>query len=63
MGQGRFPQQIQFTLRPTSLAYTATFNLSNIQEGDAWESRTEVPLKYTPVSVDAVLNAIMSVAK
>ena len=63
VGQGQFPQSIQFTLRPSTATYKARFALSDIQSSNNWETRTEVSSRYTPVSLDAVLNALMSIAK
>ena len=60
---GRLPQQIQFTLRPTSSAYKATFLLSNLRADSDWETHTEFSSKYTAVSLDTVMRALMSVAK
>ena len=63
LGQGQFPGQIGFTLTSGTSIYKATFDLSNIRENDNWEKQTTVPAKYTPVSIDTVIKALMSVAK
>lgn len=63
LGDGQFPQQFVFSLHPGMVSYKATFDLSNLQVNGNWNTRTEIPSKYTPVSLDSVLRALMSVAK
>lgn len=63
LGEGRFPGQIAFTMKSSSATYKATFNLSNISAEDGWATRTSISSNYTPISLDAVMNLLMSVAK
>ncbi|MBQ8051963.1 MAG: DUF4292 domain-containing protein [Bacteroidaceae bacterium] len=63
LGNGQFPTQITYSAKAKSSAYKATFNLSNLKATDRWETRTEVSSKYQSVSYDAVMKAIMNVAK
>ena len=60
---GQFPGRIQFTLKASSSAYKATIDLSNLRANGDWDSHTEVSSKYTPVSLETVMRALMSVAK
>ncbi len=59
---GRFPADMTFTVRSRSKSATAVMQLTDIQESDQWNNRTSVGNKYTPVSLDAVMNAIMKIA-
>lgn len=63
IGGGQFPGQILFTLRNGNAAYKANFNLSNLREDDDWEKRTEVSEKYTPISFDVAMRAILNLVK
>ena len=63
LGDGQFPGQTTFTAKAGSVPCRAVISLSNIRENDNWETRTEISSKYTPVSLSAVMNALMSVAK
>lgn len=63
LGNGEFPGKIVFEAKPKRTSYKATIELSNLKESDSWETRTEVSSKYTPISLDAVMKALMSVAK
>lgn len=63
LGDGQFPGQTTFTVKAGSVPYRAVISLSNIRENDSWETRTEISSKYAPVSLSAVMNALMSVAK
>lgn len=62
-GKGQFPGEICFTLTPGNTIYKATFSLSNLRENDNWEKQTAISSKYTAVSIDTVLKALLSVAK
>ncbi len=62
LSEGRFPAGMTFTVRSRSRSASLMMQLSDIQETDDWETRTSVGSKYTPVSLDAVMNAIMKVA-
>ena len=62
LGDGQFPGQLQFTLRSNGTSYRATVNLSNLRESADWETHTEVGSRYTAVSFDSILKALMSVA-
>ena len=62
-GQGQFPGELRFILNPNaSAAYQATFVLSNLREAGDWETRTEVPSKYTEVPLETVMKALMNIA-
>lgn len=63
LGDGQFPGRIQFTVHSGASSYQAIFSLSNLRENSDWETRTEVGANYTPISLDAVVKALMSVAK
>ena len=63
LGKGEFPCQIVFTAKQKKTSYKATINLSNLKESDKWEMHTDVSSKYTPISLDSVMKALMSVAK
>ena len=63
LGDGKFPQQMKFSLHAGTSPYVATFHLSNLQSNSDWATRTEVPSKYTAVSFESVLNALLSAAK
>lgn len=60
---GQFPGQIAFTAHTGTSDYKATFSLSNIRENSSWPTRIEVDSKYTPMSLNAVMKALMSVAQ
>ncbi len=62
LSEGRFPAGMTFTVRSRSKSAALVMQLSDIQETDDWNARTSVGSKYTPVSLDAVMNAIMKVA-
>ena len=63
LGQGEFPCHIVFTAKQKKASYKATLDLSNLKESDNWETRTEVSSKYTPISLESVMKALLSVAK
>jgi hypothetical protein len=52
-----------FEAKPKKTSYKATIELSNLKENDSWETHTEVSSKYTPISLESVMKALMSVAK
>ncbi len=62
LSQGRFPSGMTFTVNSRNKSATAEMRLSDIRETDDWNNRTSVGGKYTPVSLDMVMNAIMKVA-
>ena len=62
-GDGQYPAQIQFTAKYKSSSYRSTFRLSNLQESANWSTRTEPGSRYTPISLDSILNVLMSIAK
>lgn len=60
-GQGQFPGELRFILNPNgSTTYRASFILSNLRESDDWETRTAVSSKYTEVSLETVMKALMN---
>lgn len=62
LGQGQFPSELRFTLKPSSSAsYQAFFALSDIRESSDWNTRTEVSSKYTEVQLETVLKALMNI--
>lgn len=63
LADGQFPGQIAFTANTGKSDYKATFSLSNIRENSSWPTRIEVDSKYTPMSLNAVMKALMSVAQ
>lgn len=63
LGDGQFPGKIEFSLKSSSTAYKATFNLSNLSTDSDWPTRTTLGSGYTPMSLDSVMRLLMSVAK
>ena len=63
LGNGQFPCTITFASKAKGKSYKATFDLAGPKQNADWETRTEVTSKYTPISLDAVMKALMSVAK
>lgn len=63
LGDGQFPGQIEFSMKANSTNYKATFSLSNISAEDGWPTRTTISSSYTPMSLDSVMNLLMSLAK
>ena len=63
LGEGQFPGQIRFTLKHGSSTYKANFDLSNPREDDDWEKRTTVSSKYTPISFNVAMKAILNLVK
>ncbi len=61
--EGKFPKHLQFTLNSGKSSYQANFELSNVRASGNWNTRTEVSSKYSEVSLDTVMKALMSVAK
>lgn len=62
-GDGKFPTRISFTMDSGADTYKATFNLSNLKQSDNWETHISVSSKYTPMSLESVLKAIMNYTK
>ena len=63
VADGQFPGQIAFSVEHGPSPYKAIFNLSNIRESSNWDTRTEISSKYTQVSYDTVMKAIMNLAQ
>ena len=62
-GEGKFPTKITFTMDSGADTYKATFNLSSLKQSDNWETHTTVSSKFTPMSLESVLTAIMNYTK
>ena len=62
-GKGKFPGQICFTLSTGGKSYKATLALSNLRESADWDTRTDISQKYTSVSFDTVMKALLNAAK
>lgn len=60
LSQGRFPLGMTFTINKEKQKSTAVMQLSDIQETAQWENRTKVSQKYTQVSLDTVMKALVN---
>ncbi len=63
LSQGRFPQGITISLKSGKQTASANIQLSNIKETGDWDYPTKVSGKYTQVTPDQVMNAIIGAAK
>lgn len=67
MGNKKFPSDIQLTLQTSAIKPAKTlrlgFELSDIKNSDNWEKRTEISSRYKKISVEEMLNALMSISK
>lgn len=63
LSQGRFPVGMTFHIRSQKHSASAVMQLSNLRETDRWELRTQIGSKYTQVSMDEVMQAILNVAR
>lgn len=60
LSQGRFPLGMTFTLNKAKQKATAIIQLSDIRETAQWDNRTKVGQKYTQVSLDTVMKALVN---
>lgn len=63
LGDGKFPTNIEFSMKLASESYRATFELSNITVTDNWPTRTTVSSEFIPITLDTALKALMKIAK
>ena len=66
VGSRQFPSDIQLSLQTTAIKggknLTLGFILDDIKSSDKWETRTTPSKKYDKISVDEMLNLLMSIA-
>ncbi len=66
VGSKQFPSNIQLSLQTTAIKggknLTLGFVLDDIKSSDKWETRTTPSKKYDKISVDEMLNLLMSIA-
>lgn len=66
VGSRQFPSDIQLSLQTTAIKggknLTLGFILDDIKSSDKWETRTTPSKKYEKISVDEMLNLLMSIA-
>ncbi|MCF0207896.1 MAG: DUF4292 domain-containing protein [Bacteroidaceae bacterium] len=67
MGAKQFPTDIQLSLQTTAIKPAKTlklgFALDDIKNSEKWETRTTPSKKYEKISVDEMLNLLMSISK
>ncbi len=63
LSQGRFPQGITISVKNKKQTVSANIQLSNIKETADWDYPTKVSGKYTQVTLDQVMKAIVSAAQ
>jgi len=67
VGTKRFPSDIQLSLQTSAVKSGKNmkmgFVLDDIKNSEKWETRTELSKKYEKISVDEMLNLLMSISK
>ena len=60
LGKKSFPTKHNITIANGSKPINATLSLSNLRNDSGWETRTEIPRRYTEVTVEKLLARLMS---
>ena len=61
--EGMFPGKMEMAFHFTSKPITLSLMLNNLKQSDGWETRTRLNDKYQEISLDLILNKIMTLAE